>query len=40
MSRIWVALAGPLMNLVFAFAIASIIWWVGLPVPVSPPIIG
>jgi regulator of sigma E protease len=40
MSRIWIALAGPLMNLVFAFAIASVIWWVGLPVPVNPPIIG
>ena len=39
-SRIWVALAGPAMNIVFALAIASLIWWVGLPVPVNPPIIG
>ena len=40
MSRIWVALAGPFMNLVFALVIASVIWWVGLPVHVNPPIIG
>lgn len=39
-SRIWVALAGPVMNLLFALAIGTVIWWVGLPVPVNPPIIG
>ena len=39
-SRIWVAIAGPVMNLVFATVIASVIWWVGLPVHVNPPIIG
>ncbi len=39
-SRIWVALAGPAMNIFFALAIASVIWLVGLPVPVNPPIIG
>ena len=39
-SRIWVALAGPVMNILFALAIASVIWLVGLPVPVNPPIIG
>lgn len=28
------------MNIFFALAIASVIWLVGLPVPVNPPIIG
>ena len=35
-----VAFAGPFMNVVFAFAIATVIYFVGLPVPVNPPIIG
>src|SRR5215469_10972761 len=35
-----VAVAGPLMNVVFAFFIATIIYFVGLPVPVNPAIIG
>ncbi|MFM8358719.1 MAG: RIP metalloprotease RseP [Verrucomicrobiota bacterium] len=39
-SRILVALAGPVMNLVFAVAIGSVIWLVGLPVPVNPSIVG
>jgi regulator of sigma E protease len=39
-SKILVAVAGPFMNVVFAFAIASVIYWVGLPVPVNPSIIG
>ena len=34
------AFAGPFMNVVFAFAMATIIYFVGLPVPVNPPIIG
>jgi regulator of sigma E protease len=38
--KILVALAGPFMNVVFAFAIATVIYFIGLPVPVSPPIIG
>ena len=38
--KILVAFAGPFMNVVFAFAIAIIIYFVGLPVPVNPPIIG
>jgi regulator of sigma E protease len=40
LSKILVAVAGPIMNVVFAFAIATLIYFVGLPVPVSPPIIG
>jgi regulator of sigma E protease len=38
--KIPVAFAGPFMNVVFAFAIATLIYFVGLPVPVSQPIIG
>ncbi len=38
--KILVAFAGPFMNVVFAFAIATLIYFVGLPVPVSLPIIG
>ncbi|MGH7992604.1 MAG: RIP metalloprotease RseP [Limisphaerales bacterium] len=38
--KILVAFAGPFMNVVFAFAIAIIIYFVGLPMPVNPPIIG
>jgi regulator of sigma E protease len=40
LSKILVAFAGPLMNVVFAFAIASLIYFVGLPVAVNPSIIG
>ncbi len=39
-SKILVAAAGPFMNVVFAFAIAAVIYFVGLPVPVNPSIIG
>jgi len=38
--KILVAVAGPLMNVVFAFAIAIFIHLVGLPVAVNPPIVG
>jgi regulator of sigma E protease len=38
--KILVAAAGPFMNVVFAFAIATVIYFVGLPVPISQPIIG
>jgi regulator of sigma E protease len=40
LSRILVAVAGPAMNIVFALLIASVIWAIGLPVLVNPPIIG
>jgi len=40
LSKILVAFAGPFMNLVFAFVIASVLYFVGLPVLVDPPIIG
>jgi regulator of sigma E protease len=40
LSKILVAFAGPFMNVVFAFVIATVIYYVGLPVPVNPPIIG
>ena len=40
LKKILVSFAGPLMNVVFAFAIAGVVYFVGLPVPVSPPIIG
>jgi regulator of sigma E protease len=38
--KILVALAGPFMNVVFAFAIATVIYFVGLPVAVNPAVIG
>lgn len=38
--KILVAVAGPFMNVVFAFAIATFIYFVGLPVAVNPPIVG
>ncbi|HEY3763180.1 MAG TPA: RIP metalloprotease RseP [Verrucomicrobiae bacterium] len=38
--KILVAIAGPLMNVAFAFAIATLIYFVGLPVAVDPPIVG
>jgi regulator of sigma E protease len=40
LSKILVSLAGPLMNVLFAFVIATIIFFVGLPVTVNPSIIG
>jgi regulator of sigma E protease len=39
-SKILVAFAGPFMNLVFAFVIASVLYFVGLPVLMDPSIIG
>jgi len=39
-SKILVAFAGPLMNVVFAFAVAVVIYFVGLPVLINPPIVG
>lgn len=39
-SKILVAFAGPFMNVVFAFVIATLIYFVGLPMLVNPPIIG
>jgi regulator of sigma E protease len=39
-SKILVALAGPFMNVVFAFVIAVVIYFTGLPVLVNPSIIG
>src|ERR1017187_10194304 len=38
--KILVAVAGPFMNVVFAFAIATVIYFVGLPIPVNPAVIG
>lgn len=40
LSKILVAFAGPFMNIVFAFAIACVIYVVGLPVLVNPSVIG
>lgn len=40
LSKILVAFAGPFMNVVFAFAIATLIYFVGLPEAVNPSIIG
>jgi regulator of sigma E protease len=39
-SKILVAVAGPMMNVVFGVAIAFLLWGVGIPVPINPPIIG
>jgi regulator of sigma E protease len=39
-TKILVAVAGPLMNVAFALLIASLVWAIGLPVPVNPSIIG
>ncbi|MGZ4975253.1 MAG: RIP metalloprotease RseP [Limisphaerales bacterium] len=39
-SKILVAIAGPVMNVIFAFLVAGIIYFVGLPEPVNPSIIG
>jgi regulator of sigma E protease len=38
--KILVAVAGPFMNVVFAFAIAAVIYFVGLPVAVNPAVVG
>jgi regulator of sigma E protease len=39
-SKILVAFSGPMMNVVFGIVIAFFLWGVGIPVQVSPPIIG
>lgn len=39
-AKIAVALAGPAMNVVLAFALASIVWWVGLPVALNHTVVG
>jgi regulator of sigma E protease len=39
-SKILVAFAGPFMNVVFGIVIAFVLWGVGVPVQVNPPIIG
>lgn len=40
LSKILVAFAGPFMNIVFAFVIAIVIYFVGLPVLINPSIVG
>jgi RIP metalloprotease RseP len=40
LSKILVAFAGPLMNVVFAFVIAIFLWGVGIPQQVNEPVIG
>ena len=40
LSKILVAFAGPFMNVVFAIAVASLLYVTGLPIPVNPPVIG
>lgn len=40
LSKILVAFAGPLMNVIFAFLIAVFIWVVGIPKPINEPIVG
>jgi regulator of sigma E protease len=40
LQKILVAFAGPFMNVLFAFAIGAVIYFVGLPVAVNPPIVG
>ena len=39
-AKIAVAVAGPIMNVVFAFVLAGIIYFVGLPKAITPPIVG
>ena len=39
-SKILVAIAGPFMNVVLAFAIAGLLYFVGVPVKVNPSVIG
>ena len=39
-SKILVALSGPIMNLVFAVVLATIVWGIGLSVPVNPSVVG
>ena len=39
-SKMLVAVAGPSMNVLFAFFVAAVIYYVGLPVPVNPSVVG
>ena len=39
-AKIAVAVAGPIMNVVFALVLATIIYFVGLPESITPPIVG
>ena len=39
-SKILVAVAGPFMNIVFAFVIAGLLYFIGLPVLIDPSVIG
>lgn len=39
-SKILVAFAGPVMNVVFAFGLACLVWGIGLPMPVNPSVVG
>ena len=40
LSKILVAFAGPLMNVIFAILIAVFIWVVGIPKPINEPVVG
>ncbi len=40
LSKILVAFAGPFMNIVFAFVIASVLYFTGLPVLIDPSVVG
>lgn len=40
LSKILVALAGPIMNVIFAFLLAAIVWWIGLSMPINPSVVG
>jgi regulator of sigma E protease len=40
LSKMLVAVAGPAMNVLFAFFVAGVIYCVGLPVPVNPSVVG
>jgi regulator of sigma E protease len=39
-SKILVAVAGPVMNVLFAFAIATVLYFTGIPTPKNPPLVG
>lgn len=39
-AKILVAVAGPVMNAIFAFALATLLYFVGLPIRVNPAVIG
>ena len=40
LSKILVAFAGPLMNVIFAVLIAVFIWLIGIPKPINEPVVG